>query len=317
MEKLVFILCAVLLSLSFASQKVLALSSLVQITSSSYQERDPHIWGDNVVYTTFGGVGGIDIWKYNLATKQHTPIIERDGQQFVTDIFGNKVVYEEYDEVNQRYQVYLYDLNNNQDKLISAGNGNYGSGVTNDRFVFYIDGYSCGKLMAYDTWLNQTKVIAQNACRPSASFFYVSWDFGGEIYAKQLYSGQLINVSNKEGIQEQSNITGNQVVWIDTSENKNRVMVMNLGNYKREVIAESSTASYSGPSVSWRYIAWGKSTAPHFAGVEAYDLLTKQTLEVQEQGPHQNSNLQTDLWWKTTVWQAWRTGNGDIYGSVF
>ena len=62
---------------------------------------------------------------------------------------------------------------------------------------------------------------------------------------------------------------------------------------------------------------WSESSATHVGGVKGANLRTGEVFEVQDQGPHQNSHTMPSIWRNIAVWQAFRTGNGDIYGSEF
>ncbi len=314
-QQLVSVTVAILLNISPAFAASNPEVNLFQITQTPYQETHTFVHDNIVVYTTFGGAGGIDIWGYDRKNNTNFPIIEKDDQQWVTHLYKKWLVYEDFDESSQSYDVRLYNLRTKKDILITPGSGNYTSGVTNGDEVVYIDGGACGVLMAYDIDNETTKQIAQSACVPRISDRYVTWYSNG-VFAYDLNRDKLITVTNDPGYQAEVNIYDDTVVWRQLIGNEDTIYSKDLRTNKKQTIHSSTDYHMTWPSISSRYIVWGKNTAQHIAGVEGYDRKTGKVFEIQEQGPHQNSNLQTSVWKDTVVWQAWRTGNGDVYGAV-
>lgn len=85
---------------------------------------------------------------------------------------------------------------------------------------------------------------------------------------------------------------------------------------KEKVLLSSTSYSMSWPSISDRYVIWGKDTLPNISGVEGIDLNSGETITIQDQGSQQNGNMSPIINGNIAAWMAWRTGNGDIYGSI-
>lgn len=295
-------------------------SSVFQITNTPYQETHSLIYGNMVVYTTFGGVGGIDIWGYDLETKTNFPIIEKTGQQWVDHLYKNWLVYEDFDGSSQTYDIRLYNLKTKKDELITPGSSSYSSGSTNGKEIVFLDGGACGQLMVYTIKTKVTKKLADDVCIPKVSNRFVIWSgrepSGPGIYGYDLIKDEYIEVNTGEGFADTIDIYKNKVVWMTYTGSRYRIMIKNLVNGKVRTLLDTTDYYVNYPAVSERYVVWGKSLVADTAGVEGIDLKTDQIFEIYPQGPHQNTNLAPAIWKNIAVWGAWRTGNGDIYGSI-
>lgn len=295
-----------------------------RITTDGSQQTGPLIYRDLVVYTNYGGSDGIDIWGYNLRTKENFPIIEKTGQQFLTGFHRNLVVYEDVDDITLTSDVRLYNLRTGEDILIAGGGGSQGSGVTNGRFVVYIDGGACGKLYVYHLRRKTTTLLTETACHPVRIWRHtVVWNYaapgGTNVYGYDLLRKKLFDVTTADGFQEAPNIFGNKVVWHHYTSGAygtyQAIMMKDLRTENEKIIYETTSDSLGWPAIFGRYIVWSQSSEQHVGGVMGSDFRTGEIFEVQEQGPHQNSHTMPSIWRNTAVWMAWRTGNGDIYGA--
>lgn len=325
----IFISLLSLISLFFQSPNAaLAATSvnLFQITSDGSQQSQPLIYKDLVAYTNFGGNQGIDIWGYNLNDKVNFPIIERPGQQFLTGLYKNLVVYEDVNDATLTADVRLYNLKTGEDRLIAGGAGSQTSGVTNGKVVAYINGGACGSLFIYDLKDETTSKIFNLSCDPvkisgDILIFPAADPNGTNIKGYDLKKNELFDISTEPGFQESANIFGDKVVWLDyitgARGDYNAIKMKDLKTGEEKTVYESSINSLQWPAISNKYVVWSESSAQHVGGVKGYNLKTGEVFEVQAQGPHQNSHTRPSIWNDTAVWQAWRTGNGDIYGAEF
>lgn len=299
---------------------------LFQITSNGSQQSSPLINRNLVVYTNFGGSKGIDIWGYNTRTEENFPIIEKDGEQFLTGFHGNFIVYENTDVGSITPDVRLYHLRNGRDTLVAGGAGAQTSGVTNGEVVVYINGGACGSLHVYDIEEKTTEQIFNLTCHPVRIWddivvFPVADPSGTDIKGYDLGEGSLFEIATEDGFQEVPSIFGDKVVYLHRLSGAlgdyNAIKVKDLDTGKVDTVYESDTTTLNWPAISNKYVVWSESSAMHIGGVQGADLRTGEVFEVQEQGAHQNSHTIPAIWKNTAVWQAWRTGNGDIYGATF
>ena len=294
---------------------------LFQITTDGSQQTSPFIYGNLVVYTSLS-----DIWGYDLGTEQNFPILEKEGQQFTTGFYKNLVIYENTNPDDVGTDVYMYNLRTGEDTLIAGGLGSQGNGVTNGREVVYINGGACGQLYSYDIRPETTTLITETACHPVRIWQnIVVWSYaasgGTNVYGYNLVKKELFDIATADGFQEVPNIFGDNVVWLQrttgTYGDPNSIVMKNLRTGEETTIYESSTDALNWPAISNKYVVWSQSSSQHVGGVRGAHIGNGEVFEVQEQGPHQNSHTMPAIWKDTTVWQAWRTGNGDIYGAEF
>jgi len=299
--------------------------NLFQVTTDGGQQKDALIYNNQIAYTNFSGSQGIDIWGYNIVDGINFPIIERAGQQFITGFFGNLIVYEDVDNLSN-YDVRLYNMRDGEDILIAGGPGAQGSGVTNGKYVVYINGGACGSIHAYNLRTDVDTIISPTACHPlRISDDTVIWPNGAaggtNIYGYDLRRDLPLDIVIEDNFQESPNIFHNKIVWLHyitgAPGDYNAIKFKDLKTGEEKTIYESSTTSLQWPAVSNRYVVWSESSAQHVNGIKAADLKTGEVFEVQPQGPHQNSHTMPSIWRNTATWVSFRTGNGDIYMASF
>lgn len=311
-----------LLTLLFPLQVVNAatVANTFQITTDGSQQTSPFIHNKMVVYTSLS-----DIWGYNLKTKQNFQILQKDDLQFTSDFYQNLIIYENSNP-DQSTDVFMYNLKTKKDTLVAGGPGSQGSGVTNGRVVAYIDGGACGSLKLYDIRSKTTEQIVSSTCHPirisgEIIVYPVADPNGTDVGGYDLNEEQAFDITTENNFQESANIFKSKVVWVHYISgglgDYNSIVVKDLKTEEVRTIYESTTSTLQSPSVSNRYVVWSESSAQHVGGVQAADLKTGEVFEVQAQGPHQNSHTSTDIWRNMAVWMSFRTGNGDIYSSVF
>ena len=297
--------------------------NLFQITTDGSQQTQPLIHRDLVAYTNHGGSQGIDIWAYDLDDEENFPLIERPGQQFLTGFHKDLVVYEDVGD-SSNYDVRLFNIEEEEDTLIAGGPGSQTGGVTNGKYVIYINGGACGTIHAYNI-KKETAAQIGTGCSPlSISDDTVVWANGApggtNIYGYNLKTNAAFDAVSDPDFQESPNLFRDNLVYVEYTTGDlgdyQAIKMKNLRTGEKKTIYETTTSAVQYPSVSDKYVVWSESTAQHVGGIQGANLKTGQVFEIQAQGPHQNSHTTTSIWKDTAVWMAWRTGGGDIYGAT-
>lgn len=322
MKMLLYWLFSLLLVLSLSlatSTQVNAVSvNTFQVTTDGSQQKDAFVYKDLIAYDSLS-----DIWGYNLDTQENFPIVEKDGQQYITDLYKNLIVYIDIPPSSTLEDIRMYNIKTGKDTLIIGEPNSYSSGGTNGDYVLYLDGGACGNLYAYHIRRNQTQHIVDNVCSPKISDNIVYWGQGAlggsDIRGYDLQRKKFIDIAVENGFQESADIYDNNVVWYQYDSGAygtyQAIVMKNLKTGKRKVIYETNTNSLQHPSISDKYVVWSESPSVHVNSIKAANLKTGEVFELQAPGPHQNSHTATSIWKDTAAWMSWRTGNGDIYAA--
>lgn len=294
--------------------------SLSQLTFSDSREDWPMIHKDSVYWLDPRG----GIWGYDFNEQTEFRLFEGDFP--LTNFFApigiddNYLIYISFSE-DKSYDVRAYDFNKEKDIAVTDAAGSQTVTDYDNNTLVYIDGYACGKLYTYDLKKEETTFITNDSCGPARiSNNIVVWGYaapnGSNVYGYDLSKNQQFDIATEDGYQESPDIYGNNVIYLNSDGTSNSVSLKNLRTGEVKTLNETSGYSMSWPSISRRYVVWGKNTAQHISGVEGVDLKTGVVFEIQEQGQHQNDNLSPIINGNIAAWMAWRTGNGDIYAAI-
>jgi len=290
-----------------------------RLTYSGYREDWPVIYKDKVLWIAEGIVDTYDIEK-----KITYPFFE--GEQPLTNLFaligydGRYIAYNRYDGIS--YNVTAYDIENNENILVTDNVGSRWATDFDGKTIVYIDGGAVGDLYTYDLNNKRKTLIAHLAAVPHISRNYIVWytSVSGGLYdirAYDLVKNKYIDIPNPENANRSSpDVHGDKIIYTYSKNNLYSVRLFDINKKEEIILVESPSYTMSWPSISKRYAIWGKNTAQHISGVEGVDLTTGVVFEIQEQGPHQNDNLFPIIIGNIAAWMAWRTGNGDIYTAV-
>jgi hypothetical protein len=183
------------------------------------------------------------------------------------------------------------------------------------------DGF--GDLYVYHIRTGEREFIDSNVARPRIWDHNVVWYYGlgsgyYNIKGYNLQKREFFEISSvNNGYQQTPDINGFDVVWTDGRDGKSAIYETDLITGRETLVYEVPTSGELGwPVISNRYIAW-----VHGRGVGAHDILvqnriTREIVEVSNDGPQQASPTIPDIWENTVVWMSWHTGNGDIYGAT-
>lgn len=215
------------------------------------------------------------------------------------------------------FDVTIYDYKNKTYFPVTSQSGNQNAVDYDNQTILYVDEqtYPCGKLYAYRIPSKIHQLLADNICLPARiSQDIVIWTEGNTIWGFKLNQNRKFKVTDEAS--SPADIYGNQILWITDNGNPCLVHLKNIITSNEKILYQGNKCDLTWPQLDKRYAVWGKSTEQHIAGVEGIDLFTGEVFTIQEQGPHQNGVISPQIEGNTVAWMAWRTGNGDIYGSV-
>lgn len=303
--------------------------SLSQITTDGSQQSTPVIFKNKAIWTDWKNSAktDLDIFQYDLNTKKESPLIVKPGQQWAVGLNEKYVIYNQYFADDPKsYDIRAYNLQTGKELVITDDLGSQEASDFEGSTIIYIDGGACGKLFSYDLNSKVRRLITDTACAPARIWNnIIVWanaaPNGTNIYGFDRNTSRQFDIVADDGFQEVPDINGDSVVYLDRRSGAygdyNAIKVKNLKTGVTKTLYESSTDALNNPAISNKYAVWSQSSVQHVGGVMAANLKTGEVFEVQSQGPHQNSHTAPSIWENIAVWQAWRIGNGDIYGAAF
>jgi len=292
-----------------------------QITSTSNQENAPHIYQNTVVYRRHSSPD-VNIYGYNLLTKQEFPLVVKPGLRSPEAIFGNYVMYTE-DVSSTEEDVHLLNIGTGEDINIASGSGYQRAGaIWVDKVAYTAGGYSCGELFIYDIGSKTNFDTSQNACWPlRMRGNVVVWsDYGNHgVFSYNVRTNTYRVLVGGDGyFHTTPNIFENTIVWVKYDNSGNYYIYQkNINSGKESLVTSSSTSIFSWPAISNQYIVWVDNE-----GIGAHDIFaanrqTGDIIQITNEGAQQPSPTIPDIYGNTVVWNSWISGNGDIYGATF
>ncbi len=223
--------------------------------------------------------GDSDVYAKNLTSGEEFVVAGGAGDQRKPSISGSTVVYESKNSAG-KWEIYTYDLTSHNKAAVSTGGDNTLSlnpTISGDTVVWQAP---VTKLKDDGTTVIVSKIFAKNLTtgqeyqvnpdglesqdQPAVSDGIVVWRqesvanydiFGKDLYAKDLETGKVFQITTNEKDQVAPAISGAVVVWEDHSNGKAEVHGKNLQTGETFQVVASSNPQ-TNPTISGETVVW-------------------------------------------------------------
>ncbi len=193
-----------------------------QISNSSLDDRNPEIFGNNIVWRGDGG----EIFTYNLSSRI-TKQIAANSIDHSPEIFGNNIVWR-----GDGGKIFTYNLSSRITKQVASESTIVDSpNLSQEHLVWSVDVNGGDReIFVYNFDSQVTTQITSNSVydgNPQVSANYIVWqgeggtDYRGdrEIFAYDLVTKQTLQITNNNTDDQNPQVSGNYVVWSGINSN--------------------------------------------------------------------------------------------------
>jgi len=253
----------------------LSTQTKTQITVPTFEEYNPVIYGDKIVWQKIL-MSGHDIYMHDISTSTETQITTDPSDQSNPAIYGNYIVWQ--DGRNGNLDIYMYGLSTSTETQI-----------TNDPN----DQYNPAIYGNYIVWQDY---------RNGAADIYM--------YDISTSTETQITVDDPELPVDQYNpaIYGNYIVWQDYRNGAADIYMYDISTSTETQITTDSNDQYN-PAIYGNYIVWQDSRNGN-NDIYMYDLLTSTETQITSDS---NEQYNPAIYGNYIIWQDYRNGNADIY----
>lgn len=194
-------------------------------TTGTVNEYNPLISGSNVVWGVSDGTDN-EIYFYNGTTKVKTQITNNSVDDIEYQIDGNRVVWRQFDTVNNDYEIYLYDATPatpTTTRLTNNDNHDYGPSIAGTSIAWngYDNPTGSWRMFFYNITTATTTTVAHNSIQPGTIPFVsgsnITWIgsdlVGGDQDVFRWNGSTVTNISNNALVDRDVQISGNNLVW--------------------------------------------------------------------------------------------------------
>jgi len=283
-----------------------------QITTSTYDQEYPAIYGNKIVWQDWRNGSNYDIYMYDLSTGQESVVTTATNDQLYPAIYGNKVVWQDYRN-GPTPDIYMYDLTTGQESVVTTATYDQKyPAIYGDKVVWqdYRNGPTPDIYM-YDLITGQESVVTTatyNQAHPAIYGNKIVWQdhrsgTNDDIYMYDLSIGQESVVSTATGNQVEPAIYGNKVVWEDYRNGSDLDIYMYDLSTGQESVVTTATGNQLYPAIYGDKVVWQDYRNGPTPDIYMYDLSTNQESVVTTATYDQEY---TAIYGNKVVWEDYR-----------
>lgn len=281
-----------------------------QVTSDDYKQTFPVVNQNTIFWSQYISATESDIYSKNRLTGTISPLIERVGDKIPIASTDTWLLYHQYIDETNWYDVYIYNLTTGEDRLIASGPDNQTAEDIYGNYVVYNNGFSWQSAYLYNIKTGLTKLIATEAIRPRMWGNTIVWihSFGGGYATVWSY-----NLKTAKTAQVPSSLAQNET-WPDIWQDK--VVWQGAGIYFKDLKTDKEvkiSESGENPIISNDFVTWVQSDSTGIYNIYGYDIKSGQTLKISDDGLIDSASRMAHMYQNTVVWTSGTTGQGDIW----
>ena len=304
---------------NFSIEEVIAQvpGSESQLTSDSVYDWKPRADERYVTWVEYNGEG--KVWYYDSQGDKRDMVANVPGDQNNPDISGGKIVWD--DSRNGCADIYSYDIaSGKEDVVYSSSSNKFHPAISNDLVAFEDYGTDDIRDIGYKKAGATTNPIyiepnSMDKANPDVDgdwIVYQQLDDGREdwnIYAYNIGTQQLIQVTRDPATQQLPRISGDLIVWEDNRNGKWDIFMYNIKKDLTTAVTYDDVDDRE-PSISGSNIVWTRYEQDGTSDIYMVNLQVPTTYIVSS-GP--GNQVSPDIYADRVVWQDDRFGNWDIF----
>ena len=323
---MVLLLCVPVLAAEFEPVADFSIEEVVaqvpgleeQLTFDSIFDWKPRLDDRYLTWVVYSAGEG-KVWFFDTKGGKREMVSNVPGDQNDPDISDGKIVWD--DTRNGNSDIYSYDISaGKEDAVYCSSSNKFRPAISNGIVAFedynshdYRDiGYLKAGSTGRPVYIDPNQMDKANPDVDGDWIVYQQLDDGREdwnIYAYNINTEQLIQVTRDPATQQRPRISGNLVVWEDNRNGKWDIFMYNLKKDLTTAITYDD-ADDREPSVSGSNVVWTRSDHDGVTHIFMVNLQIPKTYLIS---PGPGNQVTPDIYIDKVAWQDDRFGNWDVY----
>jgi beta propeller repeat protein len=288
-----------------------------QLTFDSVYDWKPRVDERYVTWVVYNGEG--KVWYYDTKGGRRDMVANVPGDQNNPDISGGKIVWD--DSRNGYSDIYSYDIVNGKEDVVYTSTSNKFRPAISNGVVAFEDygtddirdiGFIKSGSTARPTFIDPSSMDKANPDIDGDWIVYQQLDDGKadwNIYAYNINTQQLIQVTRDPATQQSPRISGDLIVWEDNRNGKWDIFMYNLKKDLTTAVTFDDVDDRE-PSVSGSNVVWTRFEQDGTSDIYMINLQIPKTYVVSA-GP--GNQIKPDIYVDKVAWQDDRFGGWDIF----